>query len=161
MLDCRGTWPNRDRQVAEARQEHGGAFLEWIHDRKPRSPSSIQRQAGEAADSEGEGDDQDRRCQVPGHRVHAEEGFEIYVLTQHHTDIQRTRHASEQHTTARPLKERAVMTAYARDSVHSGPKRTMCSVPEGFTVPVQCPYSARTVPVQCPYTVPNTNPRGF
>ena len=23
-----------------------------------------------------------------------------------------------------------------------------------FTVPVQCPYSARTVPVQCPYTVP-------
>ena len=26
-----------------------------------------------------------------------------------------------------------------------------------FTVPVKCPYSARTVPVQCPYTVPVGN----
>ena len=60
---------------------------------------------------------------------------------------QRMSHASERHTTARPLAERAVMTAYTRDSVHGGLRRATCSVPEGFTVPVQCPYSARTMPV--------------
>ena len=47
-----GRGPTEIGRLLKRDKGHGGAFLERIHDRKPRSPSSTKRQAGEAARAE-------------------------------------------------------------------------------------------------------------